>query len=123
MLYFIIILLMLSVIWLSMKSKSLDVTYIQKKLYPYSGLNPELFHKFVNSLSLFGQNINYVDESAKYAYSALDYAIELQKYDERHDFRKEIDEIALECEKLLLNSALLNKVSFKPRYLNEMHNI
>ena len=116
---------MLVVTWLSMKSKSksIDVSDIQKKLYPYSGLNPGLFHKFINSISLFGENIKYVDEAARHLYTAIQYAIELQKYDERHDFRKEIDEIALECEKLLLDTALANKVLFNPRYLNEMHNI
>lgn len=88
---------------------------LQMILKPYSGLNPDIYTKYVNNLELFGENINYTDSAKEYLYSALDNAEDLKLYGDI-EFNDTILVVAKEGEKILLEHALKNGDHFYPKY-------
>ncbi len=83
---------------------------LKLELKPYSGLNPELYLRYVNNIELFGQSY---DE--EYLYKALEDAQELQLYGSE-DFQSTINKIAIEGERYILQ----RNNYFVPNYLNDL---
>lgn len=88
---------------------------LQMILKPYSGLNPDLYTKYVNNLELFGENINNTDSAKDYLYKALDNAEDLKLYGDV-EFNDTILVVAKEGEEILFEHALKNGDHFYPKY-------
>ena len=120
MILLILILLFCYIIYLNGKNISaspIDIDEMKMNIYPYSGLNKEIYLKYLNDLLLFSQNIEHVDIATKYLYSAIDRAYELQFFTD-HDFTDKIMKNAIKGEELLLESSLRYGNLFIPKYLN-----
>lgn len=74
---------------------------LKLKLKPYSGLNSELYLRYVNNIELFGESR---DET--FLRKALDNAHELQLYGSE-DFQDVIDYVAIEGKRYLNDSDYL----------------
>jgi len=119
--YFILFVLTGFFIYLSLGTEkgSPDVIREMKiKIHPYSGLNSDLYLQFVNNIELFGQNISSVTLASQYLYRAIQNLNDLHLYTDTAHFRKEIEEISIKGEKMLLKSSLKYGSLFVPRYLN-----
>ena len=119
--YFILFVLTGFFIYLSLGAEkgSPDVIREMKiKIHPYSGLNSDLYLQFVNNIELFGQNISSVTLASQYLYRAIQNLNDLHLYTDTAHFRKEIEEISIKGEKMLLKSSLKYGSLFVPRYLN-----
>lgn len=83
---------------------------LKLKLKPYSGLNRDLYLRYVNNIELFGES-----KDELFLYKALDNAQELQLYSSE-DFQDVINTVAIEGERYLIKT----NTSFVPRYLNDL---
>ena len=83
---------------------------LKLKLKPYSGLNKDLYLRYVNNIELFGESKDEI-----FLYKALDNAQELQLYG-TEDFQDIINTVAIEGERYLIKT----NTSFVPRYLNDL---
>lgn len=83
---------------------------LKLKLKPYSGLNPDLYLKYVNNIELFGQT-----HDEEFLYKALENAQDLQLYSS-DDFQDVINTVAIEGERYILKT----NISFTPKYLNDL---
>lgn len=83
---------------------------LKLKLKPYSGLNKDLYLRYVNNIELFGET-----RDEEFLYKALDNAQELQLYG-TEDFQDVINSVAIEGERYLVGT----NISFVPRYLNDL---
>lgn len=83
---------------------------LKLELRPYSGLNPELYYRYVNNIEMFGQTY---DE--EFLYKAIEDAQELQLYG-TDDFQSTINKIAIEGERYILQ----RNNYFTPKYLNDL---
>lgn len=95
------------------------ITEMKRNIQPYSGIDPDLYMKYVNNLDMFGNNIENTDIASKYLYSALENLYDLQLVEQEFDFTSIIRENALTGEEILLRSSLLNGNLFVPKYLNK----
>ena len=83
---------------------------LKLKLKPYSGLNKDLYLRYVNNIELFGESKDEI-----FLYKALDNAQELQLYG-TENFQDIINTVAIEGERYLIKT----NTSFVPRYLNDL---
>ena len=94
------------------------ITEMKRNIQPYSGIDPDLYLKYVNNLDMFGQNIDNTYIASKYFYNALENLYDLQLVEPDFDFSSIIRENALTGEEMLLRSSLLYGNLFVPKYLN-----
>jgi hypothetical protein len=83
---------------------------LKLKLQPFSGLNKDLYLRYVNNIELFGRT-----RDEEFLYKALENAQELQLYGSE-DFQDVINKVAIEGERYLIKT----NNSFMPRYLNDL---
>ena len=91
--------------------------------HKYSGLNPTLYYKFLNNISLMRQTISSVDTSAGYLYTAIENLQDMGLesvggssgfVEELHDLGSRIGNAA---ELLILEEAVNQGVRFNPKYI------
>ena len=119
--YFILFVLTGFFIYLSLGTEKVSPDVIREmklKIHPYSGLNSDLYLQFVNNIELFGQNISNVSLASQYFYRAIQNLNDLHLYTDTSQFRRQIKEISIKGEKMLLESSLKYGSLFVPRYLN-----
>jgi len=104
---------------IQVKSNPTVIDEMKMNIYPYSGLNEEIYLKYINDLNLFSNNIKYTDIASKYLYSSIDRAYDLQFFT-NHDFTDKIIENAIKGEEILLQSSLRYGNMFNPKYLNNI---
>ncbi len=92
-----------------------SIRALQLLLKPYSGLNPDLYTKYINNMELFEENINFTDSAKDYLYNAIDNAEDLKLYGDV-DFSDTILVVAKEGERILFEHALKNGDHFYPKY-------
>jgi hypothetical protein len=95
---------------------------IIQKAHKYSGVDPELFNKFLENIKLSIEKINDPLISSKKLYDALDYLEDIalyNNYDIHEEIREIIIELAFEVEKRILEKSLELNKPFNPRYLND----
>ena len=96
---------------------------IKYEVYKYSGLNPDLYHMFLNNMNLMKQNIYSVDLSAKYLYKAIDNLqdLALNAKGGSTGFIDEVHEIASrlgsEAELMIMDIALEQGIRFNPKFI------
>lgn len=93
-----------------------------RKAQKYSGIDPESFNKFLESIKLSTEKIDDPYISSKHLYEGLDYLEDIALYN-NYDVHEEIQEIILELayevEKRILEKSLELNKPFNPRYLND----
>jgi hypothetical protein len=98
---------------------------IKYEVYKYSGLNPDLYHRFLNNMDLMKQNLYSVDLSAKYLYKAIDNLqdLALNAKGGSTGFIEEVHDIASrlgsEAELMIMEVALEKGVRFNPKFIKE----
>ena len=105
----------------SLNTRQVDndsIKIMKENIYPFSGLNEDIYLQYVNNLDLFQKNINNIDISSIYFYKAIENLYDLQLSDQEFDFSEEIQQNALLGEEILLNSSREQSTSFYPKYLN-----
>lgn len=111
------------VIYIYPKRKPDRLKILKYEAYKYSGLNPDLYYKFLNNIELMEQTIQSVDTSSKYLYTALDNLQDIALYskggssgfiDKIHDLSSRIGN---EAELMILEVALQQGVRFHPKYI------
>jgi hypothetical protein len=116
---------------ITLASSNDDELYrIKTELHKYSGLNPDIYTEFINTMDLMEKTI-YVDTklASYYLYKSIDSAQNIALYATGintyviEDINKITIELGVRGEKLILNQALLKGDSFRPTYLNELHEI
>ena len=108
--------------------KDSEIKLIKKEVHVYSGLNPELFAEFLNTSDLMEDAILVDTELASYyLYQAIDMmqTIGLNATGTISYALEELNKLSLSygicAEKLILDQALYKGDSFRPIYLNELH--
>jgi hypothetical protein len=118
--FIIFILYLISIKSVSDQEGDSDIVMDMKQtIQPYSGINEDLFISYINNLDMFQKNIEFVDISSKYFYSAIENLYDIQLDDQDFDFSDKIEEIARTGEEMLLHSSLKHGTLFNPKYLNK----
>ena len=101
---------------------------LKLKLHKYSGLSPEYYSHFSTNMELMEDNLRNTELASYYLYKAIDNAQSLA-LQATGAYSYVIDDVAIitneigvYSEGLILDKALLEGNSFKPRYLNEKIN-
>ena len=92
---------------------------MKRSIQPYSGLNEDVFMKYVNNLDMFQKNIEFIDIASKYFYNALENLYDLQLDGPEFEFNDIISDIAVTGEEMLMISSLKHGYIFNPKYLNK----
>lgn len=98
---------------------------IKFEVHKYSGLNPGLYHSFINNMELMEKYKHSVDLSAKYLYQAIDNLqdLALNAKGGSTGFIEEVHEIASrlgsEAEIMILKTATEQGVRFRPKFIQE----
>jgi hypothetical protein len=111
-------------------SKDEEIDRIKTELHQYSGLNPGIYTEFINTIDLMEKSI-YTDISlaSYYLYKSIDSAQNIALYATGintyviDDINRLAIELGVRGEKLILDQALIKGTSFRPTYLNELHEI
>jgi hypothetical protein len=99
---------------------------IKYEVYKYSGLNPDLYHSFLNNMDLMKKYTYSVDLSAKYLYQAIDNLqdLALNAKGGSTGFIEEVHDIASrlgnEAELMILDVATTQGVRFHPKFIKEI---
>ena len=105
-----LLLILLLLLKLAKKPELENLRELKLKLQPFSGLNRELYLRYVNNIELFGRT-----KDEEFLYKALENAQELQLYG-TEDFQDVINKVAIEGERYIIKT----NNSFAPRYLNDL---
>jgi hypothetical protein len=125
---FILVLLIVFVVYLYPKRDRDQLAPIKNEVYKYSGLNPDLYHSFLNNMKLMKQYLYSVDLSSKYLYQAIDNLqdLALNAKGGSTGFIDEVHEIAShlgnEAELMILEVALEQGVRFHPKFIKHVPN-
>jgi len=98
---------------------------LKLELHKYSGLSPTHYNNFNTNMDLVEENVDDIDLASYYLYRAIDDAqsLALQSTGSHSyvidDVAVITEDIGIYTEGMILNKALSQGVSFKPRYLNE----
>ena len=120
---FIIVLLVAFVVYIYPKRDRDQLASIKYEVYKYSGLNPDMYHSFLNNMELMKQSLHSVDLSAKYLYQAIDNLQDLALYAKGGStgFIEDVHEIASrlgnEAELMILDEALKQGIRFHPKFI------
>ncbi len=96
---------------------------IKYEVHKYSGLNPDLYHSFINNMDLMKKYTYSVDLSAKYLYQAIDNLqdLALNAKGGSTGFIEEVHDIASrlgnEAELMILDTATTQGVRFHPKFI------
>lgn len=108
--------------------KDPEIKSIKKEVHVYSGLNPDLFSEFLNTSDLMEDTIPVNTELASYyLYRAIDMmqTIGLSATGTVSYALEELNKLSISygirAETLILDQALYKGDSFRPIYLNELH--
>jgi hypothetical protein len=125
---FILVLLIVFVIYLYPRRDRDQLAPIKYEVYKYSGLNPDVYHSFLNNMSLMKQYMYSVDLSSKYLYQAIDNLqdLALNAKGGSTGFIDEVHEIASrlgnEAELMILDVALSQGIRFHPKFIKHIPN-
>lgn len=132
MLFFAVVLLMIVMMMIIFQNRPSNDTKLgdfKLQIHKYSGLNPDLYYEFVNDLELMNSIIDIdTDMASEYLYSSIDKANKLALYSTGvntyiiDEIKQITDELAVYCEKLILDVALYKGNHFRPIYLNRKIN-
>ena len=122
----IIILFIAIIIFVNLGAPSeIDINYMKNMIHPFSGVDPDNYKRFVDSLSNFRNHLNDITLAQHDRDEAVDALWEIQTIldtsSNGYTIHSEIDKIQKITDKLLLDKAILNRQSFIPTYLNNMH--
>lgn len=91
----------------------------EEELHKYSGYNPELFVKAYNLFELSKENVSDPDISADFLYQGVDTLYDFLYFVPDGDtYIKNVDNITLLGEEMILKESLKSGKRFYPRYLN-----
>ena len=99
---------------------------LKYEAHKYSGLNPELYRRFLNNMNLMKQTLSSVDTSSMYLYVALenlqDMGLEAMGgssgfVEDLHDLASRIGNAG---ELLILEEAVTQGVRFNPKYIKNI---
>ena len=102
-----------------------DVHIIQKKIHAYSGIDKDMYMKYITELDNSKAFINDPDMAAKSLYAGIEYlrTIGLSIPGGDSTIPETIQELSVELgnamEQYILNESLRQGVRFEPAYLNE----
>jgi len=123
---FILVFVIILIVYFYPKRDTDQLAPLKYEVYKYSGLNPDLYHSFLNNMNLMKQNIYSVDLSAKYLYQAIDNIqdMALSAKGGSTGFIEEIHDIASrlgnEAELMILDVALQQGVRFHPKFIKDV---
>jgi len=107
-----------------------EIYRIKTEMHRYSGLNPDIYTEFINTVELMEKSVYSDTELAVYyLYKSIDDAHDIAMYTTGintyviDDINKLAIELGVRGEKLILDQALLKGDRFRPTYLNELHEI
>ena len=107
-----------------------EIARIKTEIHKYSGLNPDIYIEFINTVELMEKSIyTDTDLASYYLYKAIDSAQNIALYATGintyiiDDINKLTIELGIHSEKLILDQALLKGDRFRPTYLNNLHEI
>jgi hypothetical protein len=111
-------------------SEDEEIARIKTELHQYSGLNPDIYIEFINSIELMEKSIySDTDLATYYLYKSIDSAQNIALYATGintyviDDINRLTIELGVRGEKLILDQALLKGDRFRPTYLNNLHEI
>ena len=122
---FILVFLVCLIVYFYPKRDRDQLAPIKYEVYKYSGLNPDLYRKFLNNMDLMKQNLYSVDLSANYLYKAIDNLqdLALNAKGGSTGFIDEVHEIASrlgsEAELMIMEVALEKGIRFHPKFIKE----
>jgi hypothetical protein len=100
--------------------RSDDLDILIKKVYEYSGLNPDEFYAFITNINVFKDMLREDPEFAgKFLYIALD---SLENVGIMSEFQEDIHQLALQigyyAEEMIMDASINKNTAFHPKYLN-----
>ena len=122
----VILVLLIFLIYVYPKQKLDRLKLLKYEVYKYSGLNPNLYYKFLNNIELMEQTLQSVDTSSNYLYLAIDNLQDIALYakggstgfiDQVHDIASRLGN---EAELMILEVALQQGVRFQPKYIKDI---
>ena len=122
----VILVLLIFLIYIYPKQKTDRLKLLKYEVYKYSGLNPDLYYKFLNNIELMEQTLQTVETSSKYLYLAIDNLQDIALYakggstgliEQVHDIASRLGN---EAELMILEVALQQGVRFHPKYLKDI---
>lgn len=120
---FILLALIVFAIYIYPKRDNDKLKDLKFEVYKYSGLNPDLYYRFLNNIQLMDQTIQSVETSSGYLYEALDNLQDMALnakggssglIENLHDIASRIGNAA---ELTILDNALRQGVRFYPKYI------
>ena len=122
---FIMVFLVVLIVYFFPKRDRDQLAPIKNEVYKYSGLNPNLYHSFLNNMELMKKSLYSVDLSAMYLYQAIDNLqdLALNAKGGSTGFIEDVHEIASrlgnEGELMILEVALEQGVRFYPKFIKD----
>ena len=122
------VLLVVLIVYFFPKRDRDQLAPIKNEVYKYSGLNPDLYHSFLNNMDLMKKSLYSVDLSAIYLYQAIDNLqdLALNAKGGSTGFIEDVHEIASrlgnEGELMILDVALEQGVRFHPKFIKHIPN-
>ena len=119
MILLILICVVFSIFLLPIQKGYRNILDTEGELHKYSGYNPELFVKAYNLIELSKENVSDPDISADFLYQGVDTLYDFLYFVPDGDLHiKDVDNIALLGEEMILKESLKSGKRFYPRYLN-----
>ena len=118
------LLLLIAFLYTPIRSDTDTIIQYKRELQKYSGFQPDLFRESMNFMELFQNSIHDPEAAAQYLYDAIERAETMKLYaspeyhDEIHESAKNM---AIEGERLILDSALAKGIFFRTTYLKESY--